>query len=292
MPIDTITPQRIAEFSAFVIERHNVYKRKAAGKPQVMWTDDPILAKYRFCNVYRELDTVTQWIATNMREPNAGDPDLWFAMTVARWINWPDTLAELGNPLPWTPAKARRLIEVLKARKDRGEKVWTGAYMIGTQGNAMDKPVFIVEKVLQPVWDARKRLRPVDGDTLAGFARRLVEVKNHGRFMVGQVVADTKFSLADHLAKAPDWWTWAISGPGSRRGLNRLVQRPLDATWPDLLWLPTLQTLHKAIAPAVKAAGMPKLHAQDVQNCLCEFDKYERVRLGEGKPRSLYTPAR
>ena len=30
------------------------------------------------------------------------------------------------------------------------------------------------------------------------------------------------------------------------------------------------------------------LHAQDVENCLCEFDKYERTRLGEGRPRSLY----
>jgi len=34
--------------------------------------------------------------------------------------------------------------------------------------------------------------------------------------------------------------------------------------------------------------GMPKIHMQDLQNCLCEFDKYERVRLGEGRPRNGY----
>ena len=33
---------------------------------------------------------------------------------------------------------------------------------------------------------------------------------------------------------------------------------------------------------------MPMIHAQDLQNCLCEFDKYERVRLNEGRPRSNY----
>jgi hypothetical protein len=32
------------------------------------------------------------------------------------------------------------------------------------------------------------------------------------------------------------------------------------------------------------------LTLMDIQNCLCEFDKYERVRLGEGRPRSYYKP--
>jgi hypothetical protein len=32
------------------------------------------------------------------------------------------------------------------------------------------------------------------------------------------------------------------------------------------------------------------LHAQDLQNCLCEFDKYERARLGQGVPKQIYTP--
>jgi hypothetical protein len=27
---------------------------------------------------------------------------------------------------------------------------------------------------------------------------------------------------------------------------------------------------------------------RDIEHSLCEFDKYERVRLGQGKPRSLY----
>jgi hypothetical protein len=33
--------------------------------------------------------------------------------------------------------------------------------------------------------------------------------------------------------------------------------------------------------------GKP-MHAQDLQNCLCEFDKYERARLGEGTPKQIY----
>jgi hypothetical protein len=33
------------------------------------------------------------------------------------------------------------------------------------------------------------------------------------------------------------------------------------------------------------------LHAQDIQNCLCEFDKYMRVKLGQGTPKQLYVPS-
>jgi hypothetical protein len=31
------------------------------------------------------------------------------------------------------------------------------------------------------------------------------------------------------------------------------------------------------------------LEMRDIEHSLCEFDKYERVRLGQGKPRSKYT---
>ena len=33
---------------------------------------------------------------------------------------------------------------------------------------------------------------------------------------------------------------------------------------------------------------MPELELHDIQFQLCEFDKYERVRLGEGRPKARY----
>ena len=32
----------------------------------------------------------------------------------------------------------------------------------------------------------------------------------------------------------------------------------------------------------------PKWEMRDVEHTLCEFDKYERVRTGEGRPRGVY----
>jgi hypothetical protein len=114
----------------------------------------------------------------------------------------------------------------------------------------------------------------------------VIAVKNQGSFMVGQMVADTKY-VDPILLEADDWHTWAVSGPGSRRGLNRVTGRPLDGGWNDDVFLDTLTGLRNYVNENLPP-WMPRLHAQDLQNCLCEFDKYERVRLGQGRPRSLY----
>lgn len=272
---------RVTDLVNFIIARHSIWIARQDGKPKP-WTDDPILQRYRFCNIYRELDTVTEWIADNWREPNKEHEDLWFAMAVARWVNWPDTLAEIGFPLPWDPDK---FLNAIYSRRNRGEKVWTGAYMIGTQGNAKDKPLFIAENVLQPLWDRREELRPQPGMSLEEFARPIINTKNQGTFMVGQIVADIKY--AGDLSTAVDWWTWTVSGPGSRRGLNRVMGRPLDKGWNDRDFSAAMEPLRMEVNSALPP-WMPEPHAQDLQNCLCEWDKYERVRLGQGRPRSRY----
>ncbi len=81
----------------WITERESIRRRREAGEP-APWTSDPVLRDYRFCNVRRENDAVTRHIAARWRAPHADDPHLWFAMAVARFINWPDTLDELGFP--------------------------------------------------------------------------------------------------------------------------------------------------------------------------------------------------
>ena len=91
--------------AAWTIEREAIRQRKEAGQAWP-WTDEPILAVGRFCNVYREHDRVTRWITANIVEPHRDDPDLWFALTLARCINEPDALAELLPFLLLFDAKA------------------------------------------------------------------------------------------------------------------------------------------------------------------------------------------
>lgn len=278
---------KTTELFAWIKERHSIWKKRNAGLPKP-WTQDKILQSYRFCNTYRELDTVTVWIAKNWRLPFKDDKYLWFAMTVARLLNWPETLAELGCPVQWNPD---RFIRVVHDRRDRKLKAFSGAYIVSTNGFAMDKAEYLAQHVLGPLWDDRKEIaaaysRPLTAPRLADFHKVLMQYDGLGSFIAAQVVADCKY--VGPLQKAEDWFTWAASGPGSRRGLNRVYEKDVAAPWTEANWLARLQELHRDINKLIKKNDMPTLHAQDLQNCLCEFDKYERTRLGEGKPRSTY----
>lgn len=271
---------------AFVKARYAIKLARDAGRPRDQWTKDPILARYKFCHVHREDDRITRWVAANWRGQHATDPDLWFALTVfRRGINWPDTAQELGYPVPWN---GKRYITVCTRREQRGEVVFAStAYKLivpATPGPLAEQQV---RCIFDPLWKDREHYRPHPQDTLASFYGRLVEAPGMGSFLAAQVVADLKYV---QLRKASDWWTFAASGPGSRRGLNRVLGRPVDAPWRrESDWYAELRKLQIALDPLVKAAGIPRLHAADWQNVLCEVDKRERVRLGEGKVRE-YIP--
>lgn len=276
-----MTPQDTLLY--WIKERQSVYTKRQQGKPRP-WTKDPILQSYRFCNVYREQDTVTRWIAQNWRDPYDGvDQDAWFAMVVARVINWPETLEEIGYPVPWNRKWFRAVVH---QRQEQGEKAYSGAYIVSTNGHAMDKADYLAQHVLTPLWIARATLRPLVGDTLASYHARLSQFNGMGSFMSAQVVADLKY--VSPLCGVTDWWSWAASGPGSRRGLNRVLGRPVKDPWREADWLTELRKLHLRVVPLMDRARLPTIHAQDLQNCLCEFDKYMRTLNGEGRPRATY----
>ena len=241
------------------------------------WTTDQILHTYRFCNIQREDDRVTRWIADNWRAPHQGDLDLWFAVAVARFVNWPETLADLGYPVPWDP---EHFLAVLNARKARVETCFGPAYNISNGGSSTPKAEHIAQQVFAPLWSRREKLRPCGNDSLLSYCGRLKEMRGFASFMAAQVVADLKY--VPPLLNARDWQTFAAPGPGSKRGLNRILGRLVDAPWrDDAVWHRQLLLFRTKIEPLFAAVGLDLSHAQDTQNQLCEFDKYERAREGQ-----------
>jgi hypothetical protein len=173
-------------------------------------------------------------------------------------------------------------------RRNRNEKVYSGAYIVSTNGRAMDKAEYLAFFVIQPIWDNRIDVRPKKGDTLESFYQRLIKFDGLGSFMAGQVIADLKYDMFSPLSEASDEFSWATSGPGSRRGMNIVINKPPESPITERVWRGNLAILHQAVQDRLAPLGMPPLSAQDLQNCLCEFSKYTKVVTGTGTPRSGY----
>jgi len=259
---------------------------------QPFWTDDPILRTYRFCNVRREDDRGTVWIRQHIREPFAGHPHLWLMLCIARQINWPDTLAELVKSFAWPDEhgfEPSMITTVLNDRKRRGEKVYTGAYMISAPATkGADKQAYIAETVIGDLWRRRDIFEKhfASTPTLQRTHELVTRSNGWGQFMAYQAVVDMRFTAL--LDKADDLATWAAAGPGTLRGLNRIHGRAVDAP----LGQPQALTEMRAIYKIVEAETGVAMEFSDVPNILCETDKYLRVKNDEGKPRALYVPGR
>jgi hypothetical protein len=272
----------------WVREREALRLRKERGDP-LPWTTDVILRDYRFCCVRREDDRGTIWIRENIRRPFADHPQLWLMLCVARQINWPDTLLELIEAGAW-PSKPHfapsHITRVLNARRKRGEKVYTGAYMISAPATkGADKQAYVAETVIGDLW-RRGWEFSYPFRSLRHTHELITASKGWGNFMAYQAVVDMRFTPL--LSGAPDVFTWAAAGPGSLRGLNRLHGRPVDGQLSQEQALEEMRSIYEL---AERTTGVA-MDFSDVANILCETDKYLRVLSGQGKPRARYVPGR
>ena len=324
---------RLYAIANYMKNRHQIFLKRKAGEPGP-WTQDPILAEGRFCNVYRELDTVTIWIEENIRKPYADHPHLWFMLCIARYINWPPTLAVLidlaeNENVPAWPSHpdfdcgeafiatepggfdASSMTWALHQIAKTGKKVYTGAYMIRAESNEKavwynwSKHKYIAEIVLGRLWEDRAEwaellepsaLSPSLQQVWSNFQES--RYIGWGPFMAYEVVTDLRHTR--YLRDADDIYTWANAGPGAIRGLNRLYGRELKAkphpkqTNEEMMTLMIdLNDYHEdplfneVLGPAMDS-DPPRFEMRDIEHTLCEFDKYERVRLGEGRMRSKF----
>ena len=126
----------LAEFFALARERENLRLRKEwrEAKP---WTEDPILRDNYFCNVFREDDRTTRWFREQVREPLHYEPAVVWATIVFRWFNYIPT-GELIKSILLADGSADELETVLRPLQQRGEKLFTGAFIVKSP-NGTDK---------------------------------------------------------------------------------------------------------------------------------------------------------
>jgi hypothetical protein len=266
----------------FVEEREKVRVAKEIGAPRP-WTDDVIIHTYRFCNMRRMDDWVSQWLINNWYQPYFNHANMLSAVALARFVNLPSTLETITKVVfsdIWDPAI---LVAYIRQHRDRGNTVFNGAYMV--RGNdGMDKIDCVVNHYIEPV---RALENPIDCSSMQRTHANLLGAYGMGSFMAGQIVADLRWAMKGRWG---DRKIWAPIGPGSKRGMNRLYERGLGDTLSQVAFETNLAILIQIANARLPEAIIERMEAQDWQNTLCEFDKYERSLQGEGKPKQLYKP--
>ena len=280
-------------------EREAIRLRRLRGEDPP-WTTDKILAHYRFCNVQRKYDRVSQWLINNVlaRRAEFGEFSFLQFTALCRWVNWPPTLIALREAGLW-PAKQLDLVRMgdIIDGQARYAKTWTGAYLVPAPQEfhgKIGKGQFIAAKVVGEGMEEHRAaiLRAIRSNSVEVTWSALSEVYFFGSFIAGQVVADWTYTPL--LDRATDLYTWAPQGPGSVRGYRRMLGLEANGPAPDMAtWCDRLCDWRAYLVDDLGrrfGSDYSGLTLHDVQNVLCELDKFMRVKSGEGRPRSKYRP--
>ncbi len=261
----------------WIEERTSVLMEKEGGMEKP-WSDDPIFQTVYFCNVRRENDKVTKWIRNCYTMEFFGkNYDL--AIVASRLFNLPETLSDISNALlVFSPED---MLAILNTKRDLKEQIWGGAYVITTHGIKMSKALYCVN-----VLEEANQILPLDGVSSCDTAYHLLMgLDGIGSFLAAQIVADLKNTDGHGLRNALDWHDFAAHGPGSLRGLGWFHERKFTPN----TFMAGLLTCRAWLENSPAAYIVKHICNQDLQNCLCEYDKYMRVKNGTGRSKRRYS---
>lgn len=289
---------RFDQFFATARERHSIYLHRLMGTPPP-WTEDPIFLRWRFCNVFRELDKTTSWFRAWVRERLRYSPEVLLATVVFRFFNRITTGEAIFNQLnldgldldtAWDRFLVSGKTEYLRSSiiayiGDRGPYV-TGSYIVKTpEGySKLDGVLWILEEFYKGNWRQVGERALENGEHSLQQHAEWLEAEHDfvGHFTAYEIVSDLRHT--DLLCHAPDILDWANPGPGATRGLNHLHGREIGRQPPRSQLMEEMRELLYLSRDAQNwPREWPAWEMREVEHWLCEHAKYVRARdTGQG----------
>lgn len=279
-------PKTFDIFWRFAYERHRIYEQRLAGR-KGPWTDDPILQTYKFCNVYRAADRVSQYLIRDViygDEPTA-ESDLAFQITAFRTFSnirtWRSLVAYYGRKPRIEDLCDGTFERALSMIKEVNGRLYTGAFILcatDAYGKRV-KHLNHVELFRHMFVKGRLQEQIVTAPSLEAVYRLLHEYPLMGDFMSYQVAIDLNYSELTRFSESD----FTQAGPGALRGIRKVFAdstgyQPADV----IMWMVDHQHREfERIGVDFRGLFGRPLQAIDVQNLFCETDKYCREAVPE-----------
>lgn len=263
----------------FVGERQQIFEKRAKGEPGP-WTSDPILSRYKFCNVYRAADRVSQYMINEVCYGGAAGEDLAFQIvafrTFSRIETWEEVKDQLGHAPTVDDLSSGRFEEALTGIRNEGRKLYTGSFILcanDAYGRSI-KHLNHVELFKGMFLHGDLYDRTVEAESLREVYDALHKYPLMGDFMSYQVAIDLNYSTLIDFSEND----FTKAGPGALRGIAKVFEG--TAGWsPEqvIMWMVDNQEseMSRLGIPFNGLYGRP-MHAIDCQNVFCETDKYLR----------------
>lgn len=266
----------------FASRRQAAFEARLNGQSQP-WTTDPILQVYKFCNVFRAADRVSQYMIRDVayrQDAETTARDRVFQITAFRTFSniatWESVTDELGGAPRLDHLRSGAFERALDRVKSNNGGLYTGAFILCANKAfgfdekhrnhvALFKHMFLENACAERVLQA---------PSLEAVVELLQSFPLMGPFMAYQTAIDLNYS--ELLDFSENDYTQA--GPGALRGLKKAFIDLGDFSPADtILWMVDRQEeeFRRLELPFSGLFGRA-LHGIDCQGLFCELDKYCR----------------
>lgn len=268
------------DYWRFAAERQAIYFRRLA-EPVGPWTQDPILAVYRFTNAYRASDRVSQYLIREVQyRPDRPQtpPELFFRTLLFKLFNriqtWEVIERTLG-PLVWEGLDLNKLVRVLDEHKAQGGQVYSAAYImpppqLGHSSKHANHLALLARMMNERMPESVLRAR-----SLGAVFELLVRYPGIGKFLGVQYAFDLNYSDLLSFSESD----FVIAGPGAVDGIAKCFA-DTGGRSPEAVILQVTDEQERAFA--TRGLTFQNLYGRslqpiDCQNLFCEISKYARV---------------
>ena len=284
----------------FIQERMNIFWRKINNADQL--TDDPILQSYKFTNVYRACDRVSQYLIRNViyNDLDRYTPeDVLLRILVFKVFNKIETWEYLNRngEITTNTFNVQRLAEAL-TRRQQTSPIFSNAYMMAgshTDYKGIPNKHQVWLQMVEDRFIKGHGLRKVlSSKSMSDVYNQLRDYPLIGDFLAYQYTVDFNYSPYFNF----DEDSFVKAGIGAVRGIKKCFNSYGN------IYEDAIRYTHDHFSELQERYGFtcfrslpgrePKLI--DLQNCFCETDKYLRakmpnLRVGNVRIKQHYKPS-
>lgn len=275
-----LTPTAVFDtYWHFAAKRQRLYLSRISGEPPP-WSDDRILREYRFTNVFRAADRVSQYLLRHViyRDGAPNNPDdLVFRVLLFKLFNkistWEHLELELGE-ITWADYDFDLYGRSLNALAETGP-IYAAAYVMPPPRLGESRKHLNHLRLLEHMMRSGLPAAAASACGLEDVYRKLESYPSIGNFLAFQFTIDLNYSeLLDGNEN-----DFVVAGPGARDGIRKCFGSASRGIEEEIIrYIVDAQELHFARL-GLEFDGLfgRRLHLVDCQNLFCEVDKYARV---------------
>lgn len=309
-------------FFETMYERMMIWKRRFIEQKPQPWTENAILRDSKFTNVYRELDRNSQWQIRNILLDDSLSPvNLIWKLMVFRFFNNPETFKRgvewrgWRNGIPdWKDYDEDDFVSFIEEVRKSGQNPYTNAYLINSMSAPGKSRDWCYTRLVIPtLHKCIPQLISVvrNADSPESIITYLKTVPAVADFIAHEFYQDftyiPRYTDREFMRFTQNDFTNV--GPGASVGI-RLIYPNLktareqkqaiywlrDAAEEQLTKIGTLKGEPMGYLEWDKESKEYKLTDKcnitlhQIEMWLCEFQKYWKMMIGEGKQRSKFVP--